>query len=82
MSLDLTVAMPLLSRLIYSEEEYFLRKELIQKEMTIFLNRMGNSDFKDIAVHYNTLDQKGRGLGGGGKKPCESRREDIQSARP
>lgn len=64
MSLDLTVAMPLLSRLIYSEEEYFLRKELIQKEMTIFLNRMENSDFKDIAVHYNTLDQKGRGLGG------------------
>ena len=64
MSLDLTVAMPLLYRLINSEEEYFLRKELIQKEMTIFLNPMKNSDFKDIAVHYNTLDQKGRGLGG------------------
>jgi S-adenosylmethionine synthetase len=63
-SLDITVAMPLLAHLIYSEEEYFLRKELIQKEMTVFLNRMGNSDFKDIVVHYNTLDQKGRGLGG------------------
>jgi S-adenosylmethionine synthetase len=64
MSLDITVAMPLLARLIYSEEAYFFRKELIQKEMTIFLNRMGISDFKDIVVHYNTLDQKGRGLGG------------------
>ncbi|UCF83231.1 MAG: methionine adenosyltransferase [Desulfobacteraceae bacterium] len=63
-SLDITVAMPLLARLIYSEEEYFLRKELIQKEMTIFLNRIGISDFKEIVVHYNTLDQKGRGLGG------------------
>ena len=63
-SLDITVAMPLLARLIYSEEEYFLRKELIQKEMTVCLTRIGISDFKDIVVNYNTLDQKGRGLGG------------------
>jgi len=64
MSLDLTVAMPLLSHLVCSEKEYFDRKALIQKEMRIILNRIAIPDFTDIAVHYNTLDQEGRGLGG------------------
>jgi len=58
------VAMPLLSHLVCSEKEYFDRKALIQKEMRIILNRIAIPDFTDIAVHYNTLDQEGRGLGG------------------
>ena len=61
-SIDLTIAMPLISRFISSEEEYFYKKNIIHKEMRDFVE--GFRDFKNIEVHYNTLDEKGRGLGG------------------
>jgi S-adenosylmethionine synthetase len=60
--LDLTVAMPLLARDVRSERDYFARKEVMRAEMTTFVRRY--SGFDDIAVHFNTLDQPGRGVGG------------------
>uniref|UniRef100_C6E284 Methionine adenosyltransferase n=1 Tax=Geobacter sp. (strain M21) TaxID=443144 RepID=C6E284_GEOSM len=61
--LDLTVAMPLLAGSIGSELEYFDRKEKVAREMRRFL-QAGLRDFRRIDLHYNTLDEPGRGLGG------------------
>ena len=60
--LDLTVAMPLLCRDIRSESDYFARKEMLMHEMRRFVMRF--EGFRDIRISYNTLDEKGRGLGG------------------
>ncbi len=60
--LDLTIAMPLLAGYIKSEKDYFEKKDVVHKEMLRFLE--GFEDFRKIDVHYNTLDEKGRGLGG------------------
>lgn len=60
--LDLTVAMPLLANYIRSEKEYFDRKEIIYREMVRFIERF--EGFKKRQVHFNTLDEKERGLGG------------------
>jgi S-adenosylmethionine synthetase len=60
--LDLTVAMPLLSRFTKSEAEYFGKKEAVLGEMEKVLR--ARDGFDDISVSLNTLDKKGRGLGG------------------
>jgi len=60
--LDLTVAMPLLAPLVMSEAEYFLRKEAMRKEMLQFLSE--STGLSKASVHFNTLDEPGRGLGG------------------
>lgn len=60
--LDLTVAMPLISSYIKSEKEYFERKRILHEEMLNFLERY--KEFKKIDVNFNTLDERGRGLGG------------------
>jgi len=60
--LDLTVAMPLLCRHITSEKDYFGNKERLIREMLQYVRRF--EGFKDIRIHFNTLDEKGRGLGG------------------
>ncbi|MBI4687139.1 MAG: methionine adenosyltransferase [Nitrospirae bacterium] len=60
--LNLTVAMPLIAGYVKSENEYFERKEIIRKEMLGFLGRF--EGFKDIEIYFNSLDEKGRGLGG------------------
>ena len=60
--LDLTVAMPLISAFIKSEDEYFRKKEISIKAITKFLRQY--RAFRDITVNLNTLDQRGRGLGG------------------
>ncbi|MGC1455408.1 MAG: methionine adenosyltransferase [Nitrospirota bacterium] len=60
--LDLTVAMPLICRYIRSESDYFERKEMLMHELRRFVMRLGG--FRDIRISYNTLDEKGRGLGG------------------
>lgn len=62
--IDITVAMPLLSRYIHSEDEYFIHKESIIKEMDNFLSKFIDDKIRDINIHYNTLDVRGRGLGG------------------
>ncbi len=61
-TLDLTVAMPFLCRYISCEKEYFERKEIVRKEIVSFLRKY--SRFKKMQVHFNTLDEAGRGLGG------------------
>jgi S-adenosylmethionine synthetase len=60
--LDITVAMPFLSTFITSEKDYFDRKEIIYREILRFLERF--EGFKRKEVHLNTLDERGRGLGG------------------
>jgi S-adenosylmethionine synthetase len=60
--LDLTVAMPLISAFIKSEDEYFRKKEISIKAIRKFLSKY--RAFRDITVNLNTLDQRGRGLGG------------------
>jgi S-adenosylmethionine synthetase len=60
--LDITVAMPLISVFIKSEDEYFRTKERSLKAIKKFLSRY--RAFRNITVNLNTLDQKGRGLGG------------------
>lgn len=60
--LDLTVAMPLLASFVRSEKEYFQKKEIIYHEIVRFLEKF--EGFKKIQVYLNSLDMKGRGLGG------------------
>jgi len=61
-TLDLTVAMPLISRFVASEQDYFSQKEAIQSAMLSFTRQF--PWFRKTSIHYNTLDQRGRGLGG------------------
>ena len=61
-ALDLTVAMPLLCRFVKSEKDYFEKKETIAGEAAEYVQRF--EGFEKIRVHYNTLDEPGRGLGG------------------
>jgi S-adenosylmethionine synthetase len=61
-NLDLTVAMPLISRFVWNERNYFERKEVLLHEMETFVGRF--EDFRNFRVHFNTLDEPGRGLGG------------------
>ena len=60
--LDLTVAMPLISRFIKSEAEYFRKKNMALKDMQRFLRQYRS--FQRIGVNLNALDEKDRGLGG------------------
>jgi len=60
--LDLTVAMPLICKYVRSEQDYFERKDVIHSEMQKVAGR--TEDFRNIRIHYNTLDETGRGLGG------------------
>jgi S-adenosylmethionine synthetase len=61
-TLDLTVAMPLLCCSIASENDYFDGKEVLINEMRGFVRQF--EGFKDIRVHYNTLDERGKGMDG------------------
>jgi S-adenosylmethionine synthetase len=59
--LHLTVAMPLVDRFVESEQDYFRKKEVILEEIKNFVKN--KTDLK-TEVFINTLDVKGRGLGG------------------
>ncbi|MDD2337700.1 MAG: methionine adenosyltransferase [Geobacteraceae bacterium] len=61
-ALDLTVAMPLISRFVASEKDYFSQKDAIHSSMQHFIEQ--SQLFKKTLLHYNSLDQRGRGLGG------------------
>jgi S-adenosylmethionine synthetase len=60
--LHLTVSMAFVDRYINSEEDYFDKKAKILEETKKFV--MANTDFDDVDVQLNTLDVRGRGLGG------------------
>ena len=62
MDLDLTVAMPLICKYVRSEREYFERKDVLHREMQKVVRRF--QGFKNVRIHFNTLDETGRGLGG------------------
>jgi S-adenosylmethionine synthetase len=61
-NLNLTVAMAFVDRFISSEEDYFEKKAKICEEISKFVS--SNTDFERIDVQLNTLDVRGRGLGG------------------
>jgi S-adenosylmethionine synthetase len=60
--LHLTISMAFVDRFINSEEDYFEKKEKILEETKRFV--MANTDFEEVNVQLNTLDMRGRGLGG------------------
>lgn len=60
--LDLTVAMPLISRFVSSEKDYFSQKEAVHAAIQQAAGQF--PWFRKTSVHYNSLDQRGRGLGG------------------
>jgi len=60
--LRLTVAMAFVDRYVSSEEDYFEKKAKIQEEIHKFV--AVKTDFEAVDVRLNTLDVKGRGLGG------------------
>ncbi len=60
--LDLTVAMPMISRYVESEADYFARKDTIHKAVREHL--ADRSGFSRTEVHFNSLDRKGRGSAG------------------
>ncbi len=60
--LKLTVAMAFVDRYISSEEDYFEKKEKILEEINRYV--AVNTEFDLVDVELNTLDVKGRGLGG------------------
>ena len=60
--LQLTIAMAFVDRFINSEENYFEKKEKIVDEIHRFV--AVNTDFESVDVKLDTLDMRGRGIGG------------------
>lgn len=61
--LHLTIAMPQIDRFVDSEESYFRRKDEMQEALEEFANGK-KSSLKRAYIYLNTLDKKGRGMGG------------------
>ncbi len=60
--LNLTISMAFVDRYINSEEDYFEKKARILEEIKKFVR--GNTNFDNVNIQLNTLDVRGRGLGG------------------
>ncbi len=60
--LELTVAMPLLCRSIASEDDYFDCKKILVREIAGFVRQF--EGFEHVGIHYNALDERGKGLEG------------------
>ncbi|MFA4957440.1 MAG: methionine adenosyltransferase [Candidatus Methanoperedens sp.] len=60
-NLTLTIADPLIDRFIGSESEYFTKKDELQEEIRSYV--IEKTEFKP-SIFLNTLDRKGRGMGG------------------
>jgi S-adenosylmethionine synthetase len=60
--LNLTISMAFVDRFISSEEDYFDKKAKILEETNRFVAT--GTDFESVNVQLNTLDARGRGLGG------------------
>jgi S-adenosylmethionine synthetase len=61
-SLHLTVSMAFVDRFVSNEEDYFDKKAKILEEINRFV--VANTSFENVNVQLNTLDVRGRGLGG------------------
>ena len=61
-TLSLTVSMAFVDRFVGSEKEYFRKKAEILDAIYSFVK--DNADFRNTEVDLNTLDKKGRGIGG------------------
>jgi S-adenosylmethionine synthetase len=60
--LNLTISMAFVDRFVSSEEDYFNKKAKILEETNRFVEAKTN--FESINIELNTLDVRGRGLGG------------------
>lgn len=60
-NLQLTIAMAFVDKFIESEDDYFKRKSEILEEIKEFVNSKTNMK---VSINLNTLDRKGRGMGG------------------
>jgi len=61
-NLNLTISMAFVDRFVCSEEDYFEKKAKILEEINRFVS--ASTDFESVGVQLNTLDVRGRGLGG------------------
>jgi len=61
-TLNLTISMAFVDRYVHSEEDYFEKKAKILEETKRFVE--ANTDFDKVNVQLNTLDMRGRGIGG------------------
>jgi len=61
-NLDLTIAMAFVDQFVESEKDYFRKKADVLEEINRFVKE--KADFKSVTVNLNTLDVKGRGIGG------------------
>ncbi|MCL5292770.1 MAG: methionine adenosyltransferase [Actinobacteria bacterium] len=59
----LTIALPLIDRFVENEAEYWSIKEAVGEEITKFARR-NLGPLESIKIELNTLDKKGRGMGG------------------
>jgi len=59
--LHLTIAMPLVDRFVKDENDYFRKKEELLEQIKNFVN--DKTDYKPF-IYVNTLDKRGRGIGG------------------
>jgi len=60
--LRLTICMALVDRFVDSESDYFWKKGELSGEISRFVKE--NTDFEKVSIDLNTLDVKGRGIGG------------------
>ena len=61
-NLNITMAMAMVDRFVESEKDYFRKKVEILEEIKRFVKE--KADFENVTVDLNTLDVKGRGIGG------------------
>jgi S-adenosylmethionine synthetase len=61
-NLNLTIALAFVDRLIENENQYFQRKSEVIEDVTRFVK--SRVKFDPVNIDINTLDKKGRGMGG------------------
>jgi S-adenosylmethionine synthetase len=61
-NLNLIISMAFVDRFVRSEEDYFEKKAKILEEINRFV--AASTNFESVGVELNTLDVRGRGLGG------------------
>ena len=61
-NLNITIAMAFVDRFVESEKDYFRRKAELLEEIKTFVKE--KAYFENVTVDLNTLDVKGRGIGG------------------